>query len=377
LSGGFVDTESALSQFLAKLPGWGVGAVTVLLVSGALGLFVVRVRRRPPSVLRELMLLVTFGLVLGALCLPLVLVPAGSAWRSRLAMTALVSAVTILVYGTGRLFVAGIRAWSQRSEAIRSARGTLELIAKIGCLVVGAMVLMDAFHLSITPFLTTLGIGSLAVALALQETLANFFAGLYLAADRPVRIGDYVKLENGDEGYVESIGWRSTRLRTLPNNTVIIPNDRLAKSVITNYDLPSRPTSLLLKVSVSYGEDSRRVERLLIEVATRAVGKIDGLVGDPAPFVRFIPGFGPTALEFTLICQIAHHVDQYLVQHELRHRILERFREEGIRSPLPESIIHVRQPGRRNLEDATDPGNGSEGGFPEAGQPVERETSAP
>jgi len=371
--GGPVESECTLSQFLAQLPGWGVGAVTVLLVGAALGLFVVRVRRRPPSVLREFSLLVAFGLILGGFCLPLVLVPAASAWRSRLAMTALVSAVTILVYGTGRLLVSGIGAWSRKSEAIRSAKGPLELIAKISCLVVGAMILMDAFHLSITPFLTTLGIGSLAVALALQETLANFFAGLYLAADRPIRIGDYVKLDNGDEGYVESIGWRSTRLRTLPNNTVILPNDRLAKSVITNYDLPSKRTSLLLKVSVSYGEDSRCVERLLVEVATQAVGKIDGLVGDPAPFVRFIPGFGPTALEFTLICQIAHHVDQYLVQHELRHRILERFRQEGIRIPLPESIIHVRHPQRRASEDELDfDGNGSAGRFPAAVQPTGR-----
>jgi len=163
---------------------------------------------------------------------------------------------------------------------------------------------------------------------------------------------------------VESIGWRSTRLNTLANNTVILPNDRLAKSVITNYDLPSRRTSLLLKVSVSYGEDSRRVEKLLVEVATQAVGKIDGLVGDPAPFVRFLPGFGAAALEFTLICQIAHHVDQYLVQHELRHRILERFRREGIVIPLPESIIHVRQAHRTEVAAATG-GNGSLGRFPD------------
>jgi small-conductance mechanosensitive channel len=275
-------------------------------------------------------------------------------------MTALVLAVTLLVYGSGRLFVSAIRAWSQKSEAIRSARGTLELIARITCLVVGAMIVMDAFHLSITPFLTTLGIGSLAVALALQETLANFFAGLYLAADRPIRIGDYVKLDNGDEGYVESIGWRSTRLRTLPNNTIILPNDRLAKSVITNFDLPSKRTSVLIRVSASYDEDSRRVERILVEVGAQAVGKIDGLLGDPPPFVRFMPGFGTAALEFTLICQIAHHVDQFLVQHELRHRILERFRQEGIGIPLPESVIHVRQAPAASLESpGGSDGNGS------------------
>jgi len=371
-----VDTASAFAKFLERLPGWGVGAVGVLLVSASLCLYVVRVRRQAPSVLRESALLVSLALLLSGVCSPLVLVPTASAWRGRLGMTALVLAVTLLVYGTGRLFVAGIRAWSQKSEAIRSARGTLELIARITVLGVGAMIVMDAFHLSITPFLTTLGIGSLAVALALQETLANFFAGLYLAADRPIRIGDYVKLDNGDEGYVESIGWRSTRLRTLPNNTIILPNDRLAKSVITNFDLPSKRTSVLIRVSVSYVEDSRRVERILVEVGTQAVGKIDGLLGDPLPFVRFMPGFGAAALEFTLICQIAHHVDQFLVQHELRHRILERFRQEGIEIPLPESVIHVRQ-GQGALVESPMGADGNGSGRPgRAMAPAEASASA-
>jgi small-conductance mechanosensitive channel len=340
--------EQTLNQFLGRLPGWGVGIAASVLVGAAVLIYLVRVRRQPPSVLRELSFLMMLALLLGGACLPLFLVPAGSPWQARLFRGALVVGAGLLIYGVGRLLVAGIRAWSGRSEAIRSARGPLEVMARLACLIVGAMILMDALHLSITPFLTTLGIGSLAVALALQETLANFFAGLYLAADRPIRLGDFVKLDNGDEGYVDGIGWRSTRLRTLANNTIIIPNDRLAKSVITNYDLPARRTALLLRVSVSYGEDSRRVERILTEVAKAAVGKVDGLVGDPEPFVRFIPGFGPSALEFTLVCQIAHHVDQYLVQHELRHRILERFRRERIEIPVPESVIRIRQEAARN-----------------------------
>jgi len=183
------------------------------------------------------------------------------------------------------------------------------------------------------------------VALAFKDTLANFFAGLYILADRPIRLGDYIKLEGGPEGYVESIGWRSTRMRTLLNNIVVIPNSKVSESIITNYFLPERRVSLVLNIGVSYDSDSRRVEKLLVEEATRAVTEVEGLLSDPAPVVRFIPGFGDSALDFTLICQVREFVDQYYVQHELRHRIFERFKKEGIEIPFPQRTVHLRQEG--------------------------------
>ena len=108
---------------------------------------------------------------------------------------------------------------------------------------IGLLVTLDSLNISITPLLTTLGIGGLAVALAFKDTLANFFAGLYVLADRPIRVGDLVKIEGGPEGYVESIGWRSTRIRTLANNIAILPNSKVSESMITNY-LPAGPPHL-------------------------------------------------------------------------------------------------------------------------------------
>jgi small-conductance mechanosensitive channel len=212
-------------------------------------------------------------------------------------------------------------------------------------LVVGFLVLLSALGIQITPILTALGVGGLAVALALQDTLSNLFAGMHLLADRPIRVGDYVKIADTVEGYVVDVGWRSTRVRALQNHVVVVPNKKVAESIITNYDLPEPRMALLVPVGVAYGSDPDHVERVLVEEATRAAGEVPGLLADPPPFVRFIPGFGAYSLDFTLVCQVATFVDQYTVQHELRKRILRRLRAEGIEIPFPVRTVELRQPG--------------------------------
>jgi small-conductance mechanosensitive channel len=131
----------------------------------------------------------------------------------------------------------------------------------------------------------------------------------------------------------------------LPNNMVVIPNNKLAQSIITNYYLPEKSMSLLIPVSVSYSSDPEKVERILIEEAIQAAGKIPGLLAEPGPFVRLIPGFGASSLDFNLICQVREFTDQYLAQHELRKRILKRFREEGIEIPFPQRTVYLRKEG--------------------------------
>jgi small-conductance mechanosensitive channel len=208
------------------------------------------------------------------------------------------------------------------------------------------MIVLDNLGVSLTAVWTTLGVGSVAVALALQDTLSNFFAGVYLRLDSPVRVGDYIKIESGEEGFVIEQGWRSARIRTLPNNVVVVPNAKLASTIVTNYSLPEPQMSLLISVGVSYDSDPDHTEQILVEEATRAAKEVEGLLSDPPPFVRFIPGFGDSSLNFTLICRVATFVDQYLVQHELRKRILARFRREGITIPFPQRDIHIYEAGK-------------------------------
>lgn len=211
--------------------------------------------------------------------------------------------------------------------------------------VVGFLIVLSVLGISITPIITALGVGGLAVALALQDTLANLFAGIHILVERSVRVGDFIRLESGQEGYVEDITWRTTRVRMLPNNMVIIPNAKIAQSTVTNYHLPEKRMSLLIPVGVDYASDPETVERILVEEAVKAAGsgEIPGLLAEPPPFVRFIPGFGDSSLDFTLICQVSEFVDQYLAQHELRKRIFRRFREEGIEIPFPQRTVHLKR----------------------------------
>lgn len=247
--------------------------------------------------------------------------------------SAIILSVTITVAGVLGSIVA---AASERRALAVAVTGLFRTAVRLSVLVVGGLVLLSSLGIAITPILTALGVGGLAIALALQDTLANLFAGIHLLADRPIRVGDYVRLSvENVEGHVLDVGWRSTRIRMLQNNVVVVPNKRVAESVITNFDLDETRTGVSIRVAVGYDADPDQVERALVEEARAAVGQVPGLLGDPPPVARLIPGFGDYSLDFTLTCQTRRIVDQFLVQHELRKRILKRLRTEGITIPMP------------------------------------------
>ena len=235
-----------------------------------------------------------------------------------------------------------VRHYGRGVASILPVTTLTQSLASLAVATTGVLILLDTLHVSVTPILTALGVGGLAVALALQDTLSNLFAGFYVSLAGQVRVGDYVKLDTGDEGYVTDITWRSTTLRALSNNLIVVPNAKLAQVIITNYNLPEKRMSLLIPIGVSYESDPDLVERVLIEEAVAGTKDIPGLLSGPAPFVRFISGFGESSLDFTLICQVSEFVDQYLAQHELRKRILKRFRREEIEIPFPIRTVYFK-----------------------------------
>jgi len=236
-----------------------------------------------------------------------------------------------------------VRYYATRVQGALPATSLTQNLAQLFVILVGGLVLLRHFGISITPILTAFGVGGLAVALALQDTLTNLFGGFYVTVAGQVRLGDYIKLNTGEEGYVTDISWRSTTVRALANNLIIIPNAKLAQAIVTNYYLPERRMSLLIPVGVSYDSNPDQVEQVLLEEAERAAAEIPGLLAEPAPVVRLIPGFGDSSLGFTLICQIAEFVDQFPVQHELRKRILKRFQKERIEMPYPTRTVYLRE----------------------------------
>src|SRR5258706_1691730 len=220
-------------------------------------------------------------------------------------------------------------------------RGPLEVLTKIVMVAVGGMLILDNLGISLTPILTTLGIGSLAVAIGLQDTLGNFFAGLYLKADRPIEIGHYVRLQSGEEGYVERIGWRSTRIRMLPNNMVVVPNNKLVQDNITNYHLPDREMAVPVPLGVAYGSDLEKVERATVEVAREVLRTVPGGVRDFEPVLRY-HAFGQSTIDFTVVLRAREFTDGILLKHEFIKRIHVRYAEEGIVLPFPSRTVYIR-----------------------------------
>ena len=235
-----------------------------------------------------------------------------------------------------------VRFYGTRVQGAMPVTTLTQNLAQLSIVLVGILVLLHQLGVSVTPILTAFGVGGLAVALALQDTLSNLFAGFYVSVAGQVRPGDYIKLSTGEEGNVADITWRSTTVRAPSNNLIIIPNAKLAQAIVTNYFLPERRMSLSIPVSVSYSSDPDQVERLLLEVAKTAAAEVPGLLAEPAPSVQLIPGFGDSALNFTVNCNVAEFVAQYRVQHELRKRILKRLRTEQIEMPFPTRTVYLR-----------------------------------
>jgi small-conductance mechanosensitive channel len=216
-------------------------------------------------------------------------------------------------------------------------------IVRISILGLGGLLVLSNLGISITPLLTALGVGSLAVALALQPTLANLFAGVHISVARMIRVGDFVALVSGAKGYVTDIGWRSTRLRELPNNIVIVPNARLAEMIVTNYAMPETEQSALVQVGVAYGSDLAAVERVTCEVAREVLATVQGGMPGFDPFIRY-NAFGDSSINFSVILRVKEFTDRYLVTHEFIKRLKARYDAEGIEIPFPQRVVHLLGP---------------------------------
>ena len=321
----------SLTSVLGGIPLWAhllLGAC--LLVTGTILILFVR-QRREPSFIRDFILLLGLTLpIVGGAVLWEFLLPEETPWRDRGRLILLLGTSALAIYACSRFSVTAIRWWAERSEPIRSSQATLMRISRLVISILGFLVLLEVLKIPITPLLTTLGIGSLAIALALQDTLSNLFAGLYIVADQPLREGDYIKLNTGEEGVVLGVGWRSTRLRTPADNIVIVPNAKLAQASITNFDLGNRKVAVSIRIPIAYGQDPRRVLLCLQAVAQAAVGGIPGLADLPPPSASFDPGFSDLALEFTVNFHILSLEHETVVKSELRQRAAQRLVAEGI-----------------------------------------------
>lgn len=235
-----------------------------------------------------------------------------------------------------------VQTYANKVESALPVTSLTQNITRIVIIILGTLIIVKQLGIDITPVLTTLGIGGLAVALALQDTLANLFAGFHIIVSRQIRVGDFIKLETGEEGYVTDINWRTTKIRMLPNNAVLIPNEKLSKTIVVNYYQPDKEMAVLVQVGVHYDSDLKKVEQITIEVARQVMKEVPGGVPTFEPFIRYHT-FADFSINFTVIMRAREVVDQYLIKHEFIKQLHERYKKEGIVIPYPIRAINYDQ----------------------------------
>ena len=207
--------------------------------------------------------------------------------------------------------------------------GIVFVIIKLVVFVLGVITVLSYLGIQITHFITTLGIAGLAVSLALQNTLSNVFSGLNLIASRQIEVGDFVRLENGEEGYVEDITWMNTVIRRLDNNLVVVPNSRLVNSIVINYKKPTPSMNIAVSIVIPYSSDLEKAEKLALEVAREVQKTVKGADQSFEPLVRY-NAFTELGITLNIILRVLNPDSQFFIRHEFIKRLKKTYEREGI-----------------------------------------------
>lgn len=250
--------------------------------------------------------------------------------------------ILALVIFVDRLINGLVSRYADRNVSFRTSKGIMQGITHIVILGLGLLMILSTIGISLTPIIASLGITSLALALALQPTLENFFSGIQLVIDKPIRMGDFIELDSGEQGFVEKIGWRSTWIRMLPNNIVIMPNSMLSNSKLINYYYPEKQLSVPVEVGVHYNSDLEHVERVTLEVAREILESHKWGVEEYQTFVVFHT-FDDSSINFTVMLRAKEYFNRFWVKSAFIKALHKRYREEGITIPYPIRAINYDQ----------------------------------
>jgi MscS family membrane protein len=215
-----------------------------------------------------------------------------------------------------------------------------EIAAKYVVWFIVFLLILNVLEIDITPLLAGAGIVTLAIAFAAQDIFANFMGGAVIAMDKPFKVNDRVKIDEyfGD---VSCVGTRSTRIRTLDNQIVIVPNKKMLDSYVVNYAQPDSRMKVRIPIGVAYGTNVNRVKEILLEIAREQAHEVPYILTDPAPLVYFLE-FGASSLNFQMIVWTNDFSLTLEVQDLINTRIAERFGQEGIEIPFPQMDVHLK-----------------------------------
>ena len=245
-----------------------------------------------------------------------------------------------LAWGTASVVSGIIDIRSDQNDSEIASSSILGNIIRVIIYCLGIILILHNFGVAIAPMVTALGVGGLAVALALQSTLSNLFAGLQIIASGKINIGDFVQLENGQKGFIRDITWRNTAIETAQNNFVIVPNSKMADSIVENFFLVDKEITFNVIVGVGYESDLDKVERVSIEVAKKVLLHAEGGVRDFEPFVRFF-NFGDSSIDLKIFLRVTEYANQFIIISEFIKALQKRYKEENINIPFPTRTVYM------------------------------------
>ncbi|MBU3018182.1 mechanosensitive ion channel family protein [Paraglaciecola agarilytica] len=272
-------------------------------------------------------------------------------YNKQVDITAQIGIIIALLVFAERFCNQLVVSYADSSDVLRNSQSIIRGTSKLLIISIGSLVILGTLGISITPIVASLGITSLAVALALQPTLENFFSGVQLVIDKPIRVGDFVELDSGEQGFVEKIGWRSTWIKMLPNNIVVMPNSMLSQSKVINYYYPEKELSVPVDVGVHYDSDLEHVERVTLEVAKEILHSHKWGISDYDTFVVFHT-FDSSSINFTVMLRAEEYFNRFFIKSAFIKALHARYRQEGIVIPYPIRAINTEQekaePSKRN-----------------------------
>jgi len=268
-------------------------------------------------------------------------IPMSTALFDAIQKTLLVVGILSVTLVVARGATGFLNLYTRKTEGAVPSISIFANLAKVIVFLIGAMVVLQSLGISITPMLTALGVGGLAVALALQDTLSNFFSGLLILASGQIKRGDYVELETKERGYVADITWKNTTIRTISDNMIIVPNSKLSSTITTNYYQPQKEVAVRVEVGVAYESDLKKVEEVTVDVAREVMREVPGGVPAFEPHI-FFHTFSDFSINFTAVMHASEYREQYVVRHEFVKRLHERYGKEGIVIPFPIRTVYMQ-----------------------------------
>ncbi len=238
--------------------------------------------------------------------------------------------ILIITFVAARIFKGLFKVYAQKETGKGRSLSLFSTIISIVVYCLGGLVIMDSLGISITPILTALGVGGLAVALALQDTLSNLFAGIHITLSHIVKPGNYIALNSGEEGTVSDITWRYTTMVNQSGNLVVIPNSKLSSAIVTNYSLPNPTLDFSIPFTLNFTAEFDKVEKIVLDEA-EAVRVETGMLQDN--FAFRVKEFSEDGVKCLLNLTVHDYNGEFIVRHLLVKRLLVRFKKDGITIP--------------------------------------------